>query len=290
MYLAKERGRSRFELFDSKVRARFIHRLGTEQELRLALRRGELLLHYQPSFELAGGQVVGVEALVRWQHPERGLVAPAEFIPAAEESGLIVPIGEWVLQEACAQLATWRRSGSVSPEFRMSVNVSARQLSRPELPHTVAGALAAAGLEPSALCLEITESAVLDDAATALANLRALSQYGVLIALDDFGVGASSLSRILDLPPVDVIKVDRSFIAEIGSSPSAAALLRGVLGLARSLGLAAVAEGVETDEQLNELRELRCDMVQGFLLGRPQPPEEVELALKIAPPGFAEAA
>jgi diguanylate cyclase (GGDEF)-like protein/PAS domain S-box-containing protein len=290
MYLAKERGRARFELFDSEVRTRFIHRLETERELRHALRRGELVLHYQPSVELESGRIVGVEALVRWQHAARGLVPPAEFIPAAEESGLIVPLGEWVLREACAQLSAWRHAGIVSHEFRVSVNVSAGQLSRPELPHTVAAALAAADLESSALCLEITESAVLDDTATALANLDALKQYGVLIALDDFGVGSSSLSRIRELPPVGVIKVDRSFIAGLGRSDSAAALVRGVLGLARSLGLTAIAEGVETVDQLAELRRLGCDMGQGFFLGRPQPPGEIELALTGATPTRADAA
>jgi diguanylate cyclase (GGDEF)-like protein/PAS domain S-box-containing protein len=290
MYLAKERGRARFELFDSEVRTRFIHRLETERGLRLALQRGELVLHYQPSVELQSGRIVGAEALVRWQHGERGLLPPAEFIPAAEEGGLIVPLGEWVLREACAQLSAWRHAGIVSHEFRVSVNVSARQLSRPELPHTVAAALAAADLESSALCLEITESAVVDDTATALANLHALKEHGVLIALDDFGVGSSSLSRIRELPPVGVIKVDQSFIAGLGRSDSAAALVRGVLGLARSLGLTAIAEGVETVDQLAELRRLGCDMGQGFLFGRPQPPSEIELALTGAPPTRADAA
>jgi predicted signal transduction protein with EAL and GGDEF domain len=290
MYLAKERGRSRFELFDTDVRTRFVHRLEIERELRLALRRGELLLHYQPSVELETGRIVGVEALVRWEHAERGLVPPGEFIPAAEESGLIISVGEWVLREACAQLAAWRRSAVVPPQFQMSVNVSARQLSRPELPQTVAAALTAADLEPSALCLEITESAVLDDTATALANLQALQQYGVSIALDDFGVGSSSLSRIRELPPVDVIKVDRSFIAGLGSNDADAALVGGVLGLARSLGLTAIAEGVETPDQLAELRRLGYDRGQGYLLGRPQPAAEIELALTGAPPGVADAA
>ena len=290
MYLAKERGRSRFELFDSEVRGRFIHRLETEQGIRLALRRNELVLHYQPCVDVTSGEIVGVEALVRWQHATRGLVLPAEFIPAAEESGLIVPLGEWVLHEACAQLATWRSSGIVSPTFRVSVNVSARQLSRPELPQMVAAALGSANVEPSALCLEITESAMLDDASVALANLRALKQFGVSIALDDFGVGSSSLSRIRELPPVDVIKVDQSFIAALGGDDSAAALLRGVLGLARSLGLAAIAEGVETADQAAELRGLGCEMAQGFLFGRPQPSGEIELALTGADASQADAA
>jgi EAL domain-containing protein (putative c-di-GMP-specific phosphodiesterase class I) len=188
------------------------------------------------------------------------------------------------------QLAAWRRSGIVSRDFLMSVNVSARQLSRADFPSTVATALAAAHLESSALCLEITESAVLEDAEMALVNLHALKQQGVVIALDDFGVGSSSLSRIRDLPPVDILKVDRSFIAALGQGESASALVRGVLGLARSLGLTAIAEGIETVDQLTELRHLGCGLGQGFLLGRPQPPGEVKLALNGGPPTVADAA
>jgi EAL domain-containing protein (putative c-di-GMP-specific phosphodiesterase class I) len=243
------------------------------------LRNDELCLHYQPEVDLTDKRIVAVEALVRWRHPERGLVPPAEFIPAAEESGLIVPIGEWVLRTACSQLATWRSAGTVDDHVRVAVNVSARQLSHPDLPQTVASALGEAGLDPRALCLEITESAVIHDTEIALANLRAIKDQGVLIALDDFGVGFSSLSQIRDLPPVDVIKVDRSFTAGLGRSDSDGAVITAVLSLARSLGLTAIAEGVETEDQLGLLRGLGCDVGQGFYFARPQPAEEVERVL-----------
>jgi EAL domain-containing protein (putative c-di-GMP-specific phosphodiesterase class I) len=279
MYLAKERGRARVELFDNDIRVRFIHRLSTEQELRHALGRGELVVHYQPFVSLAASRIVGVEALVRWEHPTRGLVLPSDFISAAEETELILPLGAWALEQACTQLAAWRTAGLVDRAFTVSVNVSARQLSREDFPETVDAALAQAGLEPSALCLEITESVVLVDTPIALRNLSQLKERGIAIALDDFGVGSSSLSRIQELPPIDVIKVDRSFVAALGDNASAGALLRGVLGLARSLGLAAIAEGVEREDQLEELTAFGFALAQGFLLGRPQPAAELEVIL-----------
>jgi diguanylate cyclase (GGDEF)-like protein/PAS domain S-box-containing protein len=275
LYAAKEHGGARFEIFDAQAPERTTSVLAIEQALRLALRHGELCMHYQPEIDLATKRIVGVEALVRWQHPERGLVPPAEFIPVAEESGLIVPMGEWILGEACAQLAAWRTAGTVRDDVRVAVNVSARQLSHPELPRVVAAALAAAGLEPAALCLEITESAVIRDPKLALATLRAIKQQGVLIALDDFGVGFSSLSQIRDLPPVDVIKVDRSFTAGLGTSESDRAVVAAVLSLARSLGLVAVAEGVETETQLERLNGLGCNVGQGFYFARPQAPDAI---------------
>ncbi|HYM57049.1 MAG TPA: EAL domain-containing protein [Solirubrobacteraceae bacterium] len=279
LYAAKERGRAGFQVFDSEARMGGIDLLATEHALRLALRRGELCLHYQPEVDLETGRIIALEALVRWQHPERGLVPPAEFIPAAEGSGLIVALGEWVLGEACSQMAVWRRAGVVEGDVRVAVNVSARQLSHPELPQSVAAALAAAELDPAALCLEITESAVIQDSNVVLTNLRAIKQQGVCIALDDFGVGFSSLSQIRELPPVDIIKVDRSFIAGLGRNESDAAVVTAVLGLARSLGVSAVAEGIETEDQLGRLRGLGCDVGQGFFFARPQPPGEIARVL-----------
>jgi EAL domain-containing protein (putative c-di-GMP-specific phosphodiesterase class I) len=258
-------------------------RLATEQALRVALRDGQLRLHYQPEIDLATGRITAVEALVRWQHPERGLVPPGEFIPVAEESGLIVSMGEWVLREACSQLAAWRSAGTVDSEMRVAVNVSARQLTHPDLPRLVAAALESTGLDPTALCLEITESAVIADTKVALTNLRTIKQQGVHVALDDFGVGFSSLSQIRELPPVDVIKVDRSFTAGLGEHDSDGAVVKAVLSLARSLGLTAVAEGVETEHQLGLLRELGCDVGQGFYFARPQPPGEIERVLTAGP-------
>jgi diguanylate cyclase (GGDEF)-like protein/PAS domain S-box-containing protein len=275
LYAAKEHGRARFEVFDPGSRMAGVDVLATEQALRLALRHGELCLHYQPEVDLTTQRIVAVEALVRWQHPERGLLPPSEFIPAAEETGLIVPMGEWVLGEACSQLATWRRAGIVEDQVRVAVNVSARQLSRPELPERVRAALAAADLDPAALCLEITESVVIEDAEVALANLTAIKEQGVCVALDDFGVGFSSLRQIRELPPVDVIKVDRSFTAGLGRNNSDGAVVTAVLSLARSLSLTAVAEGVETAEQLDLLRGLGCAVGQGFYFAPPLPADEI---------------
>jgi len=276
LYAAKQRGRARFEVFDPDAVGGGVNLLATEQALRLALRSGELLLHYQPAVDLETGRIVAIEALVRWQHPERGLVPPGEFIPAAEGSGLIVPIGEWVLREACAQLATWRRNGTVPLDLRVAVNVSARQLSDPELPQTVAAAVTSANLDPAALCLEITESAVIHDTDVALTNLSAIKEQGAVVALDDFGIGFSSLSQIRELPPVDIIKVDRSFTAGLGRNDSDAAVITAVLSLTRALGLTAVAEGVETEAQIEHLRSLGCEIGQGFYFSRPQPPKDLE--------------
>jgi diguanylate cyclase (GGDEF)-like protein/PAS domain S-box-containing protein len=280
LYASKEHGRARAEVFDSQTRMDGIDLLATEQALRLALRRGELCLHYQPEVDLATSRIVAVEALVRWRHPERGLLAPGEFIPVAEQSGLIVPLGEWVLREACRQLAAWRRAGTVGDDVRVAVNVSARQLSDPQLPLAVAAALSSAELDAASLCVEITESAIVQDAELALANVQAIKQQGVFVALDDFGVGFSSLSQIRELPPVDMIKVDRSFTAGLGRNQSDGAVVTAVLTLARSLGLTAVAEGVETVDQIELLRGLGCEVGQGFHFSRPQAPDEIERLLR----------
>jgi diguanylate cyclase (GGDEF)-like protein/PAS domain S-box-containing protein len=291
LYAAKEHGGGRAELFDPEALQRTADVLATEQALRLALQNEEMCLHYQPEIDLATKRIIGVEALVRWKHPVRGLVPPGQFIPVAEESGLIVPMGAWVLREACAQLAAWRRTGTVRGDVRVAVNVSARQLSHPELPSVVADALSAAALEPGALCLEITETALVRDPKVALANLLAIKQQGVLTALDDFGIGFSSLSQIRDLPPVDVIKVDRSFTAGLGSSESDGAVVAAVLSLARSLNLTAVAEGVETANQLELLTDLGCNAAQGFYFARPQAPDAIaHLLAEDAKAGAAGAA
>ena len=276
LYSAKENGRARIEVFDADARMPGVDLLATEQALRLALRHGELRLYYQPEVDLGTQRVVALEALARWEHPERGLVPPAEFIPVAEESGLIVPIGEWVLREACMQLARWRQDGVVADDVRVAVNVAARQLSHLSLPDTVEAALVAADLPPDALCLEITETAIIRDTEAALANLAAIKEKGVFIALDDFGVGFSSLAQIRELPPVDVIKVDRSFTAGLGRNESDDAVVKAVLSLAQSLGVLAIAEGVETQTQLGLLRGMGCQVGQGFFFGRPRSPGDLE--------------
>jgi diguanylate cyclase (GGDEF)-like protein/PAS domain S-box-containing protein len=284
LYSAKERGRSRMEVFDPTVRLSGVGRLELEQALRLAVRAGDLRLHYQPEVDLSSGRIVAVEALVRWQHAERGLLAPGEFIPVAEESGLIVAIGEWVLEEACRQLASWRADGTADAGLRMAVNVSARQLCSPGLPETIAAALARAGLEPGALLVEITESALIQDAELSDTNLQALRDMGVAIALDDFGTGFSSLGQIRDLPAVDVIKVDRSFTAGLGRNDADGAVVTAVLVLARSLGVEAVAEGIETPAQLELLRGLGCDIGQGFHFARPLAADAIASVIRAGAP------
>jgi diguanylate cyclase (GGDEF)-like protein/PAS domain S-box-containing protein len=275
LYDAKQAGRGRVALFDAVTRQRHFDLLAAEQALRDAISQNELRLHYQPEVLLSSGRIVAAEALVRWQHPERGLIGPGEFIPLAEESGLIIEIGEWVLHQACAQMSAWRRARIVSEQFRVAVNVSGRQLSHPALPDTVSSALSATGVKPDTLCLEITESALVEDLEVAMANLEAISKLGVLIALDDFGVGFSSLSRIRELPPLGVIKIDRSFVSEMSAASADSAVIGAVISLASHLKVVVVAEGIETAEQLGALRELGCDIGQGFYFARPQPPEDL---------------
>jgi diguanylate cyclase (GGDEF)-like protein/PAS domain S-box-containing protein len=281
MYSAKERGRSRYAIYDGAMRLRGAERLETETDLRRAIERGELRVHYQPEVDLETGRVVGVEALVRWAHPERGLVAPGEFIPVAEDTGLIAPIGEWVLREACRQAHAWQGEYGDAP-IRMAVNLSGRQLTHEGLHEAVANALADADLPPELLCLEITESAVAEDPAAARVTLGALKRLGVCLAIDDFGVGFSSLSQIRQLPPVDVIKIDRSFIAGLGRNREDEAIVASVISLARALEVETIGEGVETAEHVLALRELGCDHAQGFHFARPGPPAEVGKLLAAA--------
>jgi diguanylate cyclase (GGDEF)-like protein len=271
MYRAKEQGRPGYAFFDAGMRDRSRRRLELEQELHFALERQELRLVYQPVFDTLTGGVVGAEALLRWDSP-RGPISPAEFIPIAEETGLVIPIGEWVLRMACRQAAAWRREfGRGLP---VSVNIAARQLTRPGLATQVLMALGEAGAEPDDLVLEITEHGVLEDFAAAFRHLQEVRALGVRVAVDDFGTGWSSLSYLQRLP-VDELKIDRSFVATLGVEGPSMAIVGALVSLAHGLGLTVVAEGVETEEQLAELRRLGCDSVQGYLLARPAPPEVV---------------
>jgi diguanylate cyclase (GGDEF)-like protein/PAS domain S-box-containing protein len=274
MYRAKERGRARYELFDAAMRARAVARLETEAALREAIDKEQLSLSYQPEVLLDDGRLVGAEALLRWR-PRDGDgngdgdgAAPAEFIPVAEETGLIVPIGGWVLREACRNLAEWRAAAPDRAPKTVSVNLSGRQLSRPDLPDLVEEALSESGLQPNCLCLEITESVLMDDIEGAVAALKALKAIGVAIAVDDFGTGYSSLAHLRRFP-VDILKIDHSFVAGLGRNPEDAAIVRAVLALARTLDLAVIAEGVERAEQLHELRTLGCERAQGNLFSAP---------------------
>ena len=278
MYRAKERGRARIELFDQDMRTRMLVRLETEHALRRAIGRGEFRLHYQPTMSVANGRVISLEALIRWDHPELGLVSPLDFIPLAEETGLILPIGAWALHEASSQLAGWRLEHPALARLQVSVNLSARQFTDPQLSEMVADVLADTGLPPAALSLEITESVLMDEADATLNTLGALRRLGVHLSIDDFGTGYSSLSYLKRFH-VDVLKIDRSFVDGLGIDSEDEAIVTAVVSLAHSLGLEVTAEGVETNLQLAGLRRLGCDSVQGFLLGRPLPPDDLLAAL-----------
>jgi EAL domain-containing protein (putative c-di-GMP-specific phosphodiesterase class I) len=279
---AKQRGGG-CDVYDDELRRRAMARLTLQNELHRALDRGEMVLHYQPQVALGAGGPTGVEALVRWQHPERGLVPPAEFIGVAEDCGLIVPLGRWVLREACAQLARWQRDGGRMAALTMSINLSARQLAQPDLVADVAAIVAEAGVDPAQICLEITETAVLDDAATTRARLHALKALGIKLAVDDFGTGYSSLSY-LNRFPVDVLKIDRSFIHGMEVEDGRArGVVAAVIKLADAMGLVPIAEGVEVAEQADELRALGCPSAQGFLWSAARSAEEVEALVAGAP-------
>jgi len=275
MYRAKERGPGNWEVFDEALRKRALERVATERALRHALETGELLLHYQPMVKLDGGTLQAVEALVRWQHPERGLLPPGEFIPIAEESALILQIGAWTLREACKQAHRWRvRFGDRAP-LPVSVNVSARQLAQAELPETIRQVLAETGLSAGDLAIELTETALIEDSSVPAASLRALKSLGVKILLDDFGTGYSSLSHLQSFP-IDALKIDRSFVMHLGAGEDNSAIVRAIAAMASALGLEVVAEGVESAEQAAEAQALGCSLAQGYYFARPAPPSEIE--------------
>jgi diguanylate cyclase (GGDEF)-like protein/PAS domain S-box-containing protein len=267
MYRAKEGGRARYELFDDDLRARAVSRLRMETELRRALERRELRLEYQPVVSLRDDAVVGVEALLRWEHPERGLIAPAEFIPIAEETGLIESIGSWVLEEACRQAAGWHAAMPDRAPIGISVNLSAVQIANATLPDTVTMALRAADLDPSTLSLEITESVLLGETARLTETLARLRALGVRLVLDDFGTGYSSLGYLTRLP-LDALKVDRAFVDGLGRGSQDKSITEAIVAMARALSLPVICEGVETEVQLAELRRMGCDQVQGFYFSR----------------------
>jgi len=268
MYRAKESGRDRTECFETAEHTQAVRHFRTANDLRRALDRDELHLHYQPIVRLEDANVTGFEALIRWEHPERGLVGPGEFIDLAEETGLVVPIGAWVLETACKQLVRWHQRGA---DLSMSVNLAARQLAEPGLVDEFAHILAATGVRPDRMWLELTESALMHDAEATISSLRALRELGVHLAVDDFGTGYSSMAYLKRFP-VSSLKIDRAFVDGLGRDAEDSAICAAVVNLAHSLGMRAVGEGVETTEQLNELRALGCEYGQGFLFGRPQDP------------------
>jgi diguanylate cyclase (GGDEF)-like protein/PAS domain S-box-containing protein len=273
MHHAKRRGGRRVEVFGEALRMRVLDRMNTEHALHRALERRELQLLYQPVVALDDGRPVASEVLLRWDHPEHGLMSPDRFISVAEESGLIIPIGAWVLEQACGQLARWQQGQWSGPGAAVEVNLSARQIDHPGIVDSVERALAGSGAAPARLTLEITESALMDDARSALRVLHSLKDLGVALAIDDFGTGYSSLAYLQRFP-LDALKIDKRFVAGL-VDPGGPAIVGAVVGLAHALGLVVIAEGVETERQAEELRRLRCDLAQGYLFSRPLRPADL---------------
>ena len=266
MHAARETMRGSYHFYSVAMHTNVADRLSLETELRQAIDRGELVLHYQPKTFTRSGQIAGAEALVRWQHPSRGLVAPGAFIEAAEETGLIVPIGEWVLRQACDQVMTWLESGLKA--VPVAVNLSSAQFHVADLLARIASILNETSLDPSYLAVEITESMVMRDTTKAHEVLNRLKELGVQVTIDDFGTGYSSLSSLTGLP-VHQLKIDQAFVKDLTRGSKSATITRAIIDMAHGLGLTVVAEGVESDEQLSILREQGCDEVQGFLIGQP---------------------
>jgi diguanylate cyclase (GGDEF)-like protein/PAS domain S-box-containing protein len=288
MYRAKERGRARYELFDELMRARAISRLRLENDLRRAMDRGELRLDYQPIVALRDRRVVGVEALLRWSHPERGDVPPAEFIPIAEENGLLEPIGRWVLERACRQAARWSQQWPDAPPLGVSVNLTSAQVVKSNLPSLVDSTLKATGLDPASLSLEVTETASLRELDALIAALSGLKALGVLLVLDDFGTGFSSLGYLARLP-MDALKIAPSVVAGLGSDPRDSAVTGAIIAMSRALSLEVVAEGVENAVQADELLRLGCGYAQGFHCGPPMTAAEVSRLIRAGRPARASA-
>jgi diguanylate cyclase (GGDEF)-like protein len=280
MYQAKAAGRDGVAVFDASMRDQVAQRLALEQDLRNALGEGQLILNYQPIVDMYSEDAVGFEALIRWIHPTRGVIPPMTFIPIAEETGLIVEIGAWVLQESCRQLAEWRRTVPGADDLYVAVNVSARQLRHPHLIATTRAALDTSHLPAGALCLELTESMLMDDPETAAETLRALQRLGLKLSIDDFGTGYSSLSYLKRFP-VDHVKIDRAFVDGLDAQDSSEeSLVAAIIAMARALGMSTVAEGVETTNQADRLRQLGADKAQGYLYSRPVAASEIPATLK----------
>ncbi len=271
MYSAKEQGKNNVQFYAESMNAAALTRFALENDLHKALERNEFMLYYQPKVDVRNGKTLGMEALIRWKHPVRELVSPAEFIPLAEETGLILPIGEWVLRSACLQNKAWQAAGV--PCIPISVNLSRRQFEQQNLIEIVMRALQDAGLDASWLELEITESTIMQNPAKAISMLQTLKAKGIKISVDDFGTGYSSLDQLKRIP-LDALKIDRSFVANITTNPDDAAIASAIIGMAHSLKLKVVAEGVETEDQMAFLRSLGCDEAQGYLFSRPMPAEE----------------
>lgn len=287
MYRAKAQGPARHAVFDQAMHDRALHLLRLESDLRRAVESihsevSGFLLHYQPIVELETGTIAGFEALIRWQHPERGMVSPGEFIPMAEDTGLIISISEWVFRESCSQLRKWQQQFGLDLPLFMSINLSAKQLSEPNLVEDIQSTLRGFQLDPTTVKLEITESAIMDNAEAAIGVLKQLKALGTRLSIDDFGTGYSSLSYLQRFP-VDTLKIDRSFVSQMESSEESANLVWTIIALARNLHLDVTAEGVETKEQLEQLRMLTCEYGQGYFFSRPVDSEAAATLLQQTP-------
>ena len=278
MYQAKREGKGRYHVFDGRTSISLLERLELEQELRRALEQQEFRVYYQPIIDLTNHKVIGMEALIRWEHPRLGLIAPAQFIHTAEETGLIVPMGRWVLEEACRQAQQWQSERKDGTLLEISVNLSAKQLQQANLVTEIAEVLRKTGLAPMCLKLEITESVAMNDAESTLARLYELKALGVKLAIDDFGTGYSSLSYLKRFP-VDTLKIDRSFVAGLGQNAEDTAIVQAVVTMAHTVGLTVTAEGVETTEVSMHLQGLGCDLAQGYYFAKPLPSAGLEALL-----------
>jgi len=275
MYMAMEAGKGRYQLFEPAMHDTALRRLELKADLQRAIDNDEFVLYYQPVIELETGAIIGLEALIRWNHPERGLVPPLEFIPLAEETGLIVPIGGWVIKESCRQAVLLHDRLPMEPPLHMAVNLSARQLQRQEIVGEIEEILTETGLDPGLLILEITESVMMKDVKLSVQRLTELKEIGVKLAVDDFGTGYSSLNYIQQFP-VDILKVDKSFVDAVSTDPRKSALTATIIKLASDLELLPVAEGIERADQLEQLLDLHCDLGQGFYFAKPLPMEGID--------------
>jgi predicted signal transduction protein with EAL and GGDEF domain len=276
MYVAKSQGKACSRIFEPSMQVSMMERLELLADLQRALERNEFVLQYQPMFLLEDQRLYGVEALVRWQHPRRGLVGPTEFIPLAEESGAILALGRWVLNQACMQAAEWQRKFPAHTTWTISVNVSVKQLQHASFVAEVADALAASGVEPGRLILEITESVMMQDVPSMLKRLGELKELGIGLAIDDFGTGYSSLSYLREFP-FDLLKIDKSFIDDVGAIPNQRELTKAIIELGKTLDLELVAEGIERPDQVSRLQSMDCELGQGFYFAQPMDGEDVDL-------------
>ncbi len=280
MYHAKAKGRGNYQFFTEKLQQAAMYRSSIEKDLRVALGQRLLMLHYQPQLDLRTSQLSGVEALLRWQHPERGIIPPLDFIPIAEKSGLIIPLGDWVIQEACRQLAEWRAGGI--KHIRMSVNLSAHQFADKDLPARIRKVMANCDLPAGSLDLEVTESMTMDSPVDAIELMKILTGHGYTMSIDDFGTGYSSLAYLKQFP-ISTLKIDRSFVMDIETDPSNESICDITVLLAHKLGMNVVAEGVETDVQFKYLHSIGCEKIQGYLISKPLPANQAENFIRNKP-------